>query len=146
MRRYLERLTGDPDLAGDALQEAYLRLMTRPPRETGEALRGWLFRVATNVVRDDWRRHRRALIEPERSEPPDALAILEQREQTDRVRRLLMRLSRRQRTVLLMREEGFTYAQIARALDLSHNSVGPLAARGLARLERLLREEGDAGS
>src|SRR5690606_36061762 len=47
--RYLVRLTGDLDLAHDAAQEAFARLVMKPPRD--EDPRAWLFTVATNVVR-----------------------------------------------------------------------------------------------
>ena len=57
--RYLARLTGDPDRAADAAQEAFVRMMERPPvfapDAAGDAARAWLFTVATNVVREGGR-------------------------------------------------------------------------------------------
>ena len=47
--RYLTRYTGDPEEAQDAVQEAYLRLVERPPEHQGN-LRGWLFMVATTML------------------------------------------------------------------------------------------------
>src|SRR5918999_54379 len=47
--RYLVRFCGDADLAADAAQEAFLRLVERPP-PVGGSERAWLFTVATNVV------------------------------------------------------------------------------------------------
>src|SRR4029077_8962773 len=46
--RYLVRLSGDADVAADAAQEAFVRLLDRRPM--GTAGRAWLFKVATNYV------------------------------------------------------------------------------------------------
>ena len=51
--RYLNRLTGDPDLANDAAQEAFLRIQERPPGRSHE-LRAWLFRVDMLVPSTLW--------------------------------------------------------------------------------------------
>src|SRR5690606_30601655 len=40
--RYLYRLTGDPELAADAVQEAFTRMIARRPRD--ENPRAWLYR------------------------------------------------------------------------------------------------------
>src|SRR5688500_18037703 len=48
--RYLSRLTGEPDAAADAAQEAFVRLMEKPPAPTH--MKAWLFKVGTNLVRE----------------------------------------------------------------------------------------------
>jgi RNA polymerase sigma-70 factor (ECF subfamily) len=72
--RYVTRLTYDPALAQDVVQEALLRAWKRPAiLEQGDAAsRAWLFTVARNLVIDDRRsaRHRHELASewlPERS-------------------------------------------------------------------------------
>ena len=54
---YLARITGDGRLADDLLQEAYYRLLrTRSDFESDDHRRNYLFRIATNLVRDHRRR------------------------------------------------------------------------------------------
>ena len=54
---YLARMTGDPRLADDLLQEAYYRfLRARVAHENDAHQRNYLFRIATNLVRDLRRR------------------------------------------------------------------------------------------
>ena len=54
---YLARITGDGRLADDLLQEAYYRfLRTRAEFESDDHRRNYLFRIATNLVRDHRRR------------------------------------------------------------------------------------------
>lgn len=142
--RYLVRLTGDPDLAADAAQEAFVRLVERPPQD--RHLRAWLFAVATNVVRDTARARARWLklltSSPDRApvgdqpELPDAAA--ESGERRKMVRAALERLSWKERTVLLMREEGFAHHEIAAAVGTTTGSVGTMLARALNKLSNEL--------
>jgi RNA polymerase sigma factor (sigma-70 family) len=56
---YLSRLTGDPHLADDLLQESYYRFLRSPGGWENEThRRAYLFRIATNLVRDGRRRSR----------------------------------------------------------------------------------------
>src|SRR5690606_38275263 len=104
--RYLDRLTGDPDLAHDAAQEAFTRLVTRPPHD--EHPRAWLFTVATNVVRG-WansRKRRLAILQasplrlPSADPPADPEATTEASQRRALVRGALSRLSEKERTIL----------------------------------------------
>jgi len=138
--RYLVRLTGDSDLAADVTQETFVRLVEKKPDNTG--IRAWLYRVATNVVRDDARIRRRRIELLHRS--PDRLPHgdpplepdreLELQDKKAMVRRALSALSTRDQTVLLMREEGFSHQEIAQAVGTTTKSVGSMIARALKKL------------
>ena len=58
------------------------------------------------------------------------------------VRRALDRLSTRDRTVLLMRAEGFTHREIAETIRTNTKSIGVIIARALTKLAAELRLEG----
>jgi len=54
---YLTRMTGDSRMADDLLQEAYYRLLrTKAAFESDDHRRNYLYRIATNLVRDQRRR------------------------------------------------------------------------------------------
>lgn len=138
--RYLSRLTGEADLAADAAQEAFVRMLERPPQPTH--VRAWLYRVATNVAlerkRTAGRRlrilaggHDRAAIGDAPIAPDAALEKAEARRQ---VHDALLTLPERDRTILLMREEGFSHREIADSVGTTTGSVGTLLARALDRL------------
>ena len=143
--RYLVRQFGDEDLAEEACQEAFVRLVERPPSEMSEP-RAWLYTVATNVARDHVRT--RALRERKLEEGADAIprprSSPDPAEQLDRstrrraVRRALDRLDERDRTILLLREEGFRHREIAEVVGTTTKSVGTMIARALAKLAREL--------
>ncbi len=132
--RYCHRLTGDPDLAEDVVQEAFVRLYDRRVEGTDEGLRAWLFRTATHLVRDRYRvsENRRRLLEahpvrPGDPEPPDE--AVQRKEEVAHVREALDHLSEREHEMLLMRHAGFSYREIADAAEVSPSSVGTLLAR-----------------
>jgi RNA polymerase sigma factor (sigma-70 family) len=150
LERYLARLTGDRDLAADVAQEAFVRLLEREPPP--EAVRPWLFRVATNLVRDTGRRTRRRQVlamdgraPAAHGDPPPAP---DQHMDRDRCRRLvrtaLDELTPKERKALLMREEGFRHREIAEALGTTTGSVGTLLSRAIRKASERLRplEEG----
>jgi RNA polymerase sigma-70 factor (ECF subfamily) len=143
--RYLVRMTGDSDLAADLLQETFLLLVRKPPASS-ENLKGWLFRVATNRLRDHARKGKRRMALVAQGAGAEALAdpppwpdqAVVEREECGAVRRALDSLSLRDRTILLMREEGFRHREIAETVGTTTGSVGTLIARALDRVRKEL--------
>lgn len=149
--RYLQRLAGDPDLAADLAQEAFVRLLDHEIPE--ERARSWLFTVATNLLRDRARsrdRHRRLLAGRDLSPDPPVRADerVEREERIAAVRAALARLSERDRRMLMLREEGLLYREIAEVVGVAAGSVGTLLARALDRFADAYRrvEARGAGS
>lgn len=141
--RYCHRLTGDRDAAEDAAQEAMVRLFTHAVEGPVPALRAWAFKTATHLVRDRYRvdKNRRRLLEerpvaPARAEDPDR--SVERSEDEARARAALEALAPRDQEILLMRFEGFSYKEIAGALDVASTSVGTLLARAERRFHQAL--------
>lgn len=143
--RYLDRLVGEPDTAEDIAQESFVRLLRRPDLR-GEDARLWIFTVATNLVRDRGRaatRRQRLLSASPLEHPRESLPDedLERAERIRSVRNALDLLPERDRLMLLMREEGFRYSEIAEALNVSASSVGTLIARALKRFTEVYRPD-----
>ncbi|HSR43511.1 MAG TPA: sigma-70 family RNA polymerase sigma factor, partial [Longimicrobiales bacterium] len=138
LRRYLVRLTGDPELAADAAQEAFVRLLEQDPWPDNP--RPWLFRVAINVVRDDARKAQRhqvlgqatARMRGAHADDPGTPDRTVDRYTARRlVREAMAALSPKERQALLMREEGFKHREIADALGTTTGSIGTLIRRAL---------------
>lgn len=150
--RYLYGLTGDPAYAEDVVQETYLRLVESESEK--RSVKTWLFTVATRLVQEEarTRRRRRELGAGKRLVPPGPPLPdeeWERRRRMSRLRRALDRLRPRDRRVLLMREEGFSHAEIADVVGVATSSVGKIAARALRKLEDAfaeLDEDGETGT
>lgn len=144
--RYLDRLSGEPELAADLAQEAFVRLYRRG--SVPDHPEAWLITVASNLFRNvkSTRSRRRRLLTRARgegvhSDPPHSPGDASGAEASRRrVRAALDRLPERDRDLLLLRAEGYRYRDIAAALDLNEASVGTL----LARAKRAFREAYDA--
>lgn len=112
--RYLDRLSGEPDLAADVAQEAFIRLFRRG--SLPDAPEAWLISVAMNLFRNKKSgRHAVATGESPR-----------------RIRAAINGMPERERQLLLLRAEGYSYRDMAEALDLNEASIGTLLARSRA--------------
>lgn len=145
----LYRFTGDSAEAEDLAMEAFVQLWQRPPAHT-ENLGGWLYRVATrlglNRLRAAARRDRYEQT-AEREDwlgtaPLDPETETGQRIEQARVRAALTQLPERQARLLLLRHSGFSYQEIAAALDLNPASVGTLLNRAEQAFAKAYHEGG----
>jgi RNA polymerase sigma-70 factor (ECF subfamily) len=145
---YLARMTGEARLADDLLQEAYYRfLRARVAHESEAHRRNYLFRIATNLVRDLRRRPRvddvpidngrRAI---DCADPQSEDAAMGAARRVD-LRRAMARLKPRERELLwLAYAQGSSHQEIAQALGLKTASVKLLLFRARRHLAALLRE------
>jgi RNA polymerase sigma-70 factor (ECF subfamily) len=138
---YLSRLSGDPQAADDLLQETYYRfLRIAAPLESEAHRRAYLFRIATNLVRD---RHRRSVASPTIPlgdldvASPDGRAAAERRADLS----LAMRKLRPRDRALLWLAYGLgqPHTEIADTLGVTTGSVKPLLFRARRKLAQLLR-------
>jgi RNA polymerase sigma-70 factor (ECF subfamily) len=134
---YLLRVSGQRHLADDLLQESYCRLLSAKLPVMDEAqTKNYLFRIATNLLRDRWRRAEDARIS-DRVETPAADQHPER--QTD-VRIAFEQLKPRERQLLwLAYVEGANHKEIASSTGLRTGSVKLLLLRARRKLAGILR-------
>ena len=135
---YLVAMTGNKDVADDVLQETYFRFLARHPRGMPPAeTRPYLFRIATNLLRDRWRRR-----EPDQwPEHFDRAHSCDLDAQLD-IRRIMQSLKPRERELLwLAYVEGLSHAEIAVATGFAALSIRPLLFRARRKAAALLAPE-----
>ncbi len=145
--RVVDRYLGDASLAGDIAQETFVRLYNRGTMP--DDLRAWLVSVALNQARDEQRSQSRRLRLLRRRAPEEhmgdaALAPDEEvlsAERRSLVRRALVILPARDRALLLLREEGYSYRELALSLDILESSVGTLLARAKVAFRKVYESQ-----
>lgn len=142
LKSYLNRLTNDPALADDLLQEAYYRLLRAdlPPLDDN-GLKNYLYRIATNLARDHFRgaKFRGGPIQEDRagSDPRPAAQL------SADVQRVLNEIKPAERELVwLAYVEGSSHREIATVTGLKETSIRPLLYRVRQKLASLLRERG----
>lgn len=143
LHSYLARVSGNRTLADDLMQESYLRFLCATHPEGGEVnYRRYLFRIATNLLRDHWRRPTSACIDdvPEHFlAVRDASGAIDSRTILDPA---MARLRPRERQLLwLAHAEGYSHREIAEITGLASASIRLLLFRARRKIARLLREQ-----
>jgi RNA polymerase sigma-70 factor (ECF subfamily) len=144
----LARITADRGRAEELASEVFCKLSSRPALFRPETnLDGWLYRTAVNLgldaLRADARRRRHeqaAGVEAARtSAGGDPLQDMLRAERRTRVQAVLAALKPVSAKLLLLRHGGFSYGELAAALNLNPASVGTLLARAAAEFEKKYR-------
>jgi RNA polymerase sigma-70 factor (ECF subfamily) len=143
---YLARVSRDRALADDLTQESYVRFLCATHPTDGEvAARRYLFRIATNLLRDHWRRPQSSSIDDMPEELftarcgeglADSLAMLGP---------AMAQMRPRDRQLLwLAYAEGYSHYEIAEVTGLASASIRLLLFRARRKMARLLRQKGEA--
>jgi RNA polymerase sigma-70 factor (ECF subfamily) len=122
------RMCGDPQLAEDAAQEAFIRAWQHlPGYQPRSPFRNWLYRIATNVALDTLRCERETVqLEAVQLHSPSAgpESSYDRIERSEQVRAAVLALPAASRAVLVLREyEGLSYKEIAATLGIPIGTV-----------------------
>jgi RNA polymerase sigma-70 factor (ECF subfamily) len=144
---YLARVSADPALADDLMQESFVRFLCagRPklPLTEGEvAARRYLFRIATNLLHDHWRRPAAASIE---DMPEEFFAARDRSGEWESQAILgpaLAQMRPRDRQLLwLAHAEGYSHHEIAQIMGLGSASIRLLLFRARRKIARILKAQ-----
>ena len=144
LRAYLVRVSGNAALADDLMQESYLRFLCASRPEGGEVnYRRYLFRIATNLLRDHWRKPKAACIEDVPEQLLTARDGLERIDWQAMLDPAMARMRPRERQLLwLAHAEGYSHREIAEITGLGATSIRLLLFRARRKIARMLREQG----
>jgi RNA polymerase sigma-70 factor, ECF subfamily len=140
LRAYVARTSGDLTQADDIVQESYLKLLRMPAApDDPQQLRPLLFRIASNLMTDEWRRRRRATNaagvpggKPHAPAPDLVLRL-------DMIRGFQQLKPQQRQMMWLAYVEGADHREIASALGLREGSVRVLLHRARRALASLLQ-------
>jgi len=136
IHRLITRVTGDSAASEDIASEVFVKLLRKPPLDTS-SVEGWLSRGAVWAALDYVRRRSResrSIFAARCSIVPDPSDLHETQR---RVRKILGRIKPEDAEMLVLREEGYTYVEIAGLLHRNASSLGTL----MLRAESAFRKE-----
>lgn len=151
---YIYRTSGNATLADDLVQESYYRfLRVRFPEMDQEYMKNYLFRIATNLLRDHWRHMKLEPAAPVDRKGTESVRAAEREAgeeglqlQSD-VMNVMQNLKPREREMLwLAYVEGSSHREIAQVVGLREQSVRSLLFRARNRMAKLLRRRGIGAS
>ena len=137
---YLCRLTRDPATADELLQEAYIRMINAPAIDAPQR-KAYLYKTATNLLRDRWRKQKR-----EREWA--AVSDLDQHVHHDfnlpiDMGSLFEKLGAQERAILwLAHVEELSHKEIATVLGVKDQSVRVMVFRAREKAKGLLERAG----
>jgi RNA polymerase sigma-70 factor (ECF subfamily) len=138
--RTIALVIGDHGRAEELAVEIFLR-WSRMGASNAPNPDGWLYRAAANLAVDELRRRaRRSKLNQlfrRFQSPATPEEIHGANQERDRVRQILREMQPRQAELLVLRTQGFSYEELASALNLNPASVGKL----LSRARQTFREE-----
>jgi len=142
--RFAHWLSGNSDDAKDITSETFVRAFTGPNEPRLASVKAYLFTIARNLHRKQWRRASRnePLDEgmPDPATAPDEVAA--HRDEFQRMLAAVQTLPEIDRTVLLLRaEEELSYEDIAAVTGLSVTAAKVKVFRARAKLVALLKTE-----
>ena len=135
---YLYHASGRADVADDLLQETYCRFLARRAPAMDEAqTRSYLFRIATNLLHDRFRRR-----DEMAGQEPDECGVARDENARLDVQAAMRQLKPRERELLwLAYVEGMTHTEIATATGLSALSIRMLLYRARRKAAQILRPQ-----
>jgi RNA polymerase sigma-70 factor (ECF subfamily) len=140
---YMWRLLRDAHDAEDCLQETFLRAFRSYGRvRAGTNYRAWLYKIATNTARSQWKRrarHETHTIELDPDRQADEMSVADRVEQDAllaAVRRAVEALPDQQRAALIMRKyQELSYAEIAAALECTETAARANVYQAVRKLQ-----------
>ncbi len=139
---YLARSSGNSAVADDLLQETYFRMIRAGFKpESDDHARNFLFKVASNLLRDHFRSSKRSPLPLEVN--PSIEGGQQRSALSHDVQRILKGMKPRERELLwLGHVERFSHKEIAQILDLKPGSIRLLLFRARKKLAEKLRDAG----
>jgi RNA polymerase sigma factor (sigma-70 family) len=136
-------------IAEDIAQDVFIKLY-HTDRTTIDNILGWLTRVAVNTAYNHIRTEKRHHARKEKQEiyETGSVGSVEDRymelEDINEVQKTLMKLTERDRDILIMKFSGYSYEEIAKSKGVEKTSIGTLLARAIKRFKHsYMKERGE---
>ena len=145
LRRFSYQLNISVDNSEDFVQETFLRFYLEFQKEVKfENPRAWLYKVFLNLFKSDIKSARNQITDSEISSRREVLTEdfqdeYSRNEKQRIVFEVLEKMDKKERELLLLYHNGFSYAEMAEILEMNPNSVGKTLVRTIEKLKETLK-------
>jgi RNA polymerase sigma-70 factor (ECF subfamily) len=147
LKRFGHQLNISADKSEDFVQETFLRFYLEFQKKVVfKNPRAWLYKVFLNLFKSDIRSARNKITDSEISVKGEVLAEDFQAEYSRNEKQrivfeVLEKLDKKERELLLLYHNSFSYAEMAEILEMNPNSVGKTLVRTIEKLKVLLKTQ-----
>ena len=139
LKGYIRKMCGNASLTEDIFQEAFYRLLRASlPKMDERQMKSYLFKIATSLMIDHWRREKRERFWKDLWHPP---AVTQNGAGSDVSSALSTLRPGEQALLWLAYVEGFNHAEIASTLGIKEKSIRVMLFRARKRLVRVLERQ-----
>lgn len=133
-------MVGDKECASDILQDVFISLFEKTKGGTVIIyLNTWLYKSTLNNCLDKLNRQKRFKTLEDLPEASITNDSIEKNEKSAILRKALSTLEPKEKALLIMYSEGFTYKEISDSTGIRFTSVGKTLARTLDKMENRLK-------
>ena len=150
LNRYANSILYDSDLAGDVVQDVFLKLWKEPRDKVEGHVRLWLFRVCRNRALDVKRKGKRMSpledtgIEQTPSDKPGPEHVVERQDSLAQILEMMQSLPDNQREVVRLKfQNGMSYKEIADVTEFTVSNVGFLLHTAIKTLRSQIEVRGE---
>jgi RNA polymerase sigma-70 factor (ECF subfamily) len=142
--RYLHQLTGEYEVALDLAQDTFVRAYQGILKTDAElSLKPWLYKIATNLARQHYRRKRILSLVPfAYVQEPESISTIDKVEESLVIGEALRQVPPEQRSCIVLHfVEGLTYREIGEVLGASEDAVRKRVVRGCEKFRQAYRQQ-----
>lgn len=145
LRRFGRQLNVSSELIDDLIQETFLRFYIELKKDVVfENPRAWLYKVFLNQFKTSINSKRYVIADSENIVMEEVQSVDFQEEYSKNeekriVFEILESLDKRDKEILLLYHEGFSYTEMAEILEINPNSVGKTLVRAIEKLKETLK-------
>ncbi|MCJ7448294.1 MAG: RNA polymerase sigma factor [Bacteroidales bacterium] len=145
LRRFGHHLNITSEKAEDLIQETFLRYYLELEKDVVfKNTRAWLYKVLLNLFKTQFNAGKKEfeiredlVVEKGRIYDPQDEYLNNEKQQV--ILKMLDRMAGKDREILLLYHNGFSYAEMAEILEINPNSVGQTLVRAIEKLKEILK-------
>lgn len=145
LKRFSRQLNHSSEKSEDLVQETFMKLYLELGKNASiKNPRAWLYKVLLNLFRSQYTSEKKELqlmeaLDNQNNAPYDLHADLISEEKQEIILKVLDTLPEKVREILVLYNNGFSYAEMGEIMEINPASVGTTLVRAINKLKEILK-------